>query len=172
MTLFAKTRHKRYVKNALKMRWEMHWQRITMYFNPLEMLSNALKLFLNALATFCNALATFINAFHQCFPTRWNYFWMHWQRFAMRWQLSSMRWTTHCKLHNCVGLTIDCFACHANQRPSILWNINKTLLQVLGLCLPKLQIFVKMFRRNSPIRGKPIIWRPENSVDMKHENDL
>ena len=35
---------------------------------------------------------------------------------------------------NVLRLRIDCFVCHANQRPSI----NKTLLQVLGLCLPKL----------------------------------
>ena len=47
---------------------------------------------------------------------------------------------------NVLRLTIDCFVCHANQRPSILWKINKTLLQVLGLCVsPNFRYLSKCF---------------------------
>ena len=47
---------------------------------------------------------------------------------------------------NGLRLTIDRFVCHANLRPSILWKINKTLLQVLGLCVsPNLRYSSKCF---------------------------
>ena len=36
---------------------------------------------------------------------------------------------------NVLRLTIDCFVCHANRRPSILRKTNETLLQILGLCV-------------------------------------
>ena len=49
---------------------------------------------------------------------------------------------------NVLRLTIDCFVCHANRRPSILRKTNETLLQILGLCVsPNFRYSSKCFAK-------------------------
>ena len=149
--------------------WKMHWKCVAMYFNPLATLSNALLLFSNALATFPNALATFDNAL----------------------KLVEQRIAIFITYILCVNRS---FWLSRNKKIEnhpvenvivILWKMedkkNKTLLQVLGLCVsPNFryaskcfpEIYRTQYKNACCVLRVTSIWRPENIVDIYTYNLL